>query len=312
MPEVFDDKLTIQDSSSGNKAIVLRGDGVVVIRRSDGTTSLRIGGQNSNVTIGGNGTDADLALHRKDAIPGQDSPSIRFNADRGAIVISNASGEVVARLSDAGHLRLGGDGAGGRIDVRRSNGSRILLLDGENGNLFLGGNGADGDISLFPSSAVGDLGAKDQPSIHLDADAGDIRLTNADAAEEFDFSESDVEPGDVVVIDDEGCLAVAAQAYDRRVAGVVSGAGALRPALVLNRRQGYDRRHPVSLNGTAFCKVDSAYGAIAVGDLLTTSQTPGHAMRASDPARAFGAVIGKALKPLDEGRGLVHMLVSLQ
>ena len=47
------------------------------------------------------------------------------------------------------------------------------------------------------------------------------------------------------------------------------------------------------LVGKVFCKVD---GAIDVGDLLTTSQTPGHAMKATDPQRAFGAVIGKALK----------------
>jgi hypothetical protein len=35
-------------------------------------------------------------------------------------------------------------------------------------------------------------------------------------------------------------------------------------------------------------------------------------MRAADPALAFGAVIGKALTPLDEGTGLVDMIISLQ
>jgi len=66
------------------------------------------------------------------------------------------------------------------------------------------------------------------------------------------------------------------------------------------------------LVGKVFCKVVADGGAIAVGDLLTTSGTPGHAMKAADPARAFGAVIGKALAPLPHGRGLLPILVSLQ
>jgi hypothetical protein len=51
---------------------------------------------------------------------------------------------------------------------------------------------------------------------------------------------------------------------------------------------------------------------VEVGDLLTTSATPGHAMKAADPARAFGAVLGKALGSMREGRALVPILVTLQ
>jgi hypothetical protein len=58
--------------------------------------------------------------------------------------------------------------------------------------------------------------------------------------------------------------------------------------------------------------VDADYGAIGLGDLLTTSGTLGHAMRAADPARAFGAVVGKALGSLEQGRGLLPILVALQ
>jgi hypothetical protein len=35
-------------------------------------------------------------------------------------------------------------------------------------------------------------------------------------------------------------------------------------------------------------------------------------MKASDPTRAFGAVLGKALRAHSEGRGLVPILVALQ
>jgi hypothetical protein len=64
--------------------------------------------------------------------------------------------------------------------------------------------------------------------------------------------------------------------------------------------------------GKVFCKVDAQYGAIAVGDLLTTSPTLGHAMKATKPHKAFGAVIGKALRPLQDGCGLIPILIALQ
>jgi len=66
------------------------------------------------------------------------------------------------------------------------------------------------------------------------------------------------------------------------------------------------------LVGKVYCKVDSRYAAIEVGDLLTTSPTPGHAMKALDREQAFGAVIGKALRPLAEGQGLIPILIALQ
>jgi hypothetical protein len=64
--------------------------------------------------------------------------------------------------------------------------------------------------------------------------------------------------------------------------------------------------------GKVYCKVDASKVPIVIGDLLTTSSTPGHAMKAVDPGQAFGAVIGKALRPLAGGRGLVPILVALQ
>lgn len=53
-------------------------------------------------------------------------------------------------------------------------------------------------------------------------------------------------------------------------------------------------------------------GPIAVGDLLISSSKPGYAMRCSDPASAMGAVIGKALEPLEEGQGLIMIQVTLR
>ena len=101
-------------------------------------------------------------------------------------------------------------------------------------------------------------------------------------------------------------------AYDKRVAGVVSGAGGYRPGLILDRQPGQQGRAPLALLGKVYCKVDAGYGPIEVGDLLTTSPIRGHAMKADDPVKAFGAVIGKALKRFSGGTGLIPILIALQ
>jgi hypothetical protein len=142
---------------------------------------------------------------------------------------------------------------------------------------------------------------------------GDIRLTNADCAEDFDVSGEDkVEPGTVMVLGNEGALSESHQAYDKRVAGVISGAGHYKPGIVLDKQQTSGNRQPIALMGKVFCKVDASHTPIEIGDLLTTSNTPGHAMKATDSSKAFGSVIGKALRPLKEGQGLIPILIALQ
>jgi hypothetical protein len=141
---------------------------------------------------------------------------------------------------------------------------------------------------------------------------GDIRLLNADCAEDFDIADENIDAGTVMVLCDEGALQQSQAAYDKRVAGVISGAGDYKPGLVLDKKPTGRPRQPVALMGKVFCKADARYGAIEAGDLLTTSDTPGHAMKAADPAQAFGAVVGKALRGLTEGQGLIPILVSLQ
>jgi len=69
---------------------------------------------------------------------------------------------------------------------------------------------------------------------------------------------------------------------------------------------------PVALSGRVYCWADAAYAAIQAGDLLTTSDTAGHAMKATDYLKAQGAIIGKAMSALEAGQGLVLVLVSLQ
>jgi hypothetical protein len=139
----------------------------------------------------------------------------------------------------------------------------------------------------------------------------------ADLAEPFDVSSANnaaIIPGTVVCIDpaNPGKLVVCANAYDRTVAGVISGAGGVQPGMVM-RQEGSaaDGQHPVALTGRVYVWVDATQQPIHPGDLLTTSATPGHAVKAADHEAAQGAVIGKAMGTLESGKGLVLVLVAL-
>jgi hypothetical protein len=153
-------------------------------------------------------------------------------------------------------------------------------------------------------------GASPGEKVIITAD-GDIRLLGADCAEFFETEDPQaVEPGTVLVIGDNGSLRACDVDYDKRVAGVVSGAGSRKPAIVLDQ-EAAEVGVPVALTGKVHCKADADNSPIEAGDLLTTSSTTGHAMKADDPVRYIGSVLGKALAPLQDGRGLIPALVAL-
>jgi hypothetical protein len=118
------------------------------------------------------------------------------------------------------------------------------------------------------------------------------------------------EPGTVLVIGDAGRLRACECEYDHRVAGVVSGAGGTRPGIILDQAAA-EAGVPLAHGGKVFCKAVANTSPIDVGDLLTTSAVSGRAMKAVDPARYAGAILGKALGPLHQGSGLIPVLVSL-
>lgn len=144
---------------------------------------------------------------------------------------------------------------------------------------------------------------------------GVLEITGGDLAEPFTISNSEAVPaGTVLVINDksEGHLRVSDAPYDRRVAGIVSGAGGILPGVVMYRQASSTGARHLALAGRVYALADASNGAITPGDLLTTSASPGHVMRVTDHQRAQGAVIGKAMSSLAGGHGLVLVLVSLQ
>jgi len=142
-----------------------------------------------------------------------------------------------------------------------------------------------------------------------------------DLAEPFSIARTEnngelpVQPGMLVSIDPEhpGQLALSQTAYDHKVAGCVSGANGLNPAIILKQENMVSEdSFPVALSGRVYCWADASYGAIQPGDLLTTSNTPGFAMLVKDYQQAMGAIIGKAMSVLESGKGLILVLITLQ
>jgi len=140
-------------------------------------------------------------------------------------------------------------------------------------------------------------------------------LGGSDLSEQFEIDATDVQPGMVVSIDTDnpGKLKIAETAYDRKVAGIVSGAGGIKTGMMMGQTESVaDGEYPVALTGRVYVMADASSGAIEPGDLLTSSDVPGYAMKVTDHYRANGAIIGKAMTSLDEGQGLVLVLISLQ
>lgn len=136
----------------------------------------------------------------------------------------------------------------------------------------------------------------------------------SDIAEPFEMSDCEIPKGSLVVIDEEnpGKLKLAGEEYDTRVAGIVSGANGVNPGISLHQEGLIEGGQNVALSGRVYALADATNGSIKPGDLLTSSSTPGHVMKATDHTRAQGAIVGKAMSALKEGKGMVLVLVSLQ
>jgi hypothetical protein len=111
--------------------------------------------------------------------------------------------------------------------------------------------------------------------------------------------------GDVLRLTEDGRKVTrATEVGDRRVVGVLTD----KPALLLGGALSASRV-AVAVQGEVITKVEADSSPIHPGDLLGPSAIIGHACKVTDPAASIGAIIGKALEPLESGRGTMRMLV---
>lgn len=306
-----------------------------------GTTLLRPGGTGGVIQFGNPASETGMS------IVGSNRADIRFDgttlklvagpvggpppAERGMVI--NTAGNVgvgtnapAAKLHVIGGVRLENAGkvlsfqTGSEIDLTSNTSSIVLHSLGPNGqnHIVLNPNNGNGNVGIgtfTPQAKLDVVGRTRTGSLEI--------VGGADFAENFDIYASPsnqtagprVAPGMVVTIDParQGKLALSQRAYDRRVAGIISGAGGVKPGMTMGQEQTLaDGKYPVALSGRVYVWADATHGAIRPGDLLTTARTPGHAMKVANPAKAQGAIIGKAMTGLKSGRGLILVLVTLQ
>jgi hypothetical protein len=189
----------------------------------------------------------------------------------------------------------------------------VVVTSPADDGVYIGSPGVNGVVVDRPGRDGIDVFNATRYGVYADTDATYGFYTHdkiyagdgyVDIAEHIDGA-SDLEPGDVVVIDrdhDERVVK-ATQPYDTSVAGIIS----TDPALLIGKS---DTETPLALAGRVRCKVSAENGPMRRGDLLTTSGTPGHAMKATK--QQLGTILGKAMGELESGTGVIVVLVTLQ
>ncbi|MBK8269456.1 MAG: hypothetical protein IPK83_14585 [Planctomycetes bacterium] len=322
-------QLTMYNSVADSTIQLSGGNGNI---EAEGSISKISSAGDIKATLGTNGTDQG-ALRTYDA-SGDQTVVVGSN---GAL---NSGGLVNVHMANSiwpGMTVDGDDGNSGRLTLYRASNDDSIIIDansvGSSGQISMqDGDGSETvEILAAETTTTGAQivlrNAAGVSEIELDAEfgvTGDpgriitpvLQITGgADLSEQFEI-QGDFDSGMIVCIDEHnpGKLAVSSSAYDSKVAGVVSGAGGVRTGLLMGQREKteVDGKNAVALTGRVYCWADATHGEIKAGDMLTTSSTPGHAMKAADREKAHGAVIGKAMQPLKSGKGLILVLVNLQ
>ncbi len=184
---------------------------------------------------------------------------------------------------------------------------------------YIGGNGSGSDVQVGSfNSQIGNVAFYNWGNnTYMHIYCSQITIEGgSDLAEPFKISPDHgaIPAGAVVVIDDQnpGRLKLSDCPYDTRVAGVVSGANGINPGIQMHQQGLVEGGQNVALSGRVYVQADASNGAIRPGDMLTTSSNPGYAMKVTDHSRAEGAILGKAMSGLADGKGMVLVLVTLQ
>ena len=266
--------------------------------------------------FGGNGgedefrfdNDGTLHLYNGDHTETvQITPSEHGSVDGGQIIFKNNIGKTTVEVD-------GDFNDYGRIDLRDEDANLRLTLTGSySGTNKCGAVLVKNNSGISTVQIIGEYSATGNGRVITQ----ELQITGgSDLSEQFDVhGDLSPLPGMVVCIDPDrpGKLRISNRAYDKKVAGIISGAGGVNTGLMMGQPgTKADGGLPVALTGRVYCMADASNGPIEPGDLLTTSTVPGRAMKVTDYNKANGAIIGKAMSSLKKGEGLILVLVTLQ
>ena len=263
------------------------------------------------------------------------------------------SGDVPSNSGEGwidGNVGVGTTALGARLNIFGPSGVngvhiRAGEVNGVDYGLWL--EDQDGSVQILYADVSGDIGIGTMsPSfrLHVNGDCGGSGTCDSDIAEIFLKPRDElIEPGDVVVLSgqDKHNLHKSEQPYDSRVAGVYStdpGILILGPAggiaFSVNKqdpeRDYSDTQVPLALAGRAPIKVTDENGPIEKGDLLTTSSSPGRAMKfkllefdgretaqeladkLNENERRRAGVLAKAMEAWDGESKTILCLITLQ
>ena len=251
------------------------------------------------------GNNSNAAHHFRSALGAADLMVIK---NGGNVGIGTTSPTSKLTIVTDGNYEIESSGISGfDITTPATNGGYLALSSRRGTGIFIDTSNNVGIGTSTPSS-----------SYKLDVN-GDVRVSGNISAKYQDVAEwvpasEQLSAGTVVVLDSTKSNQVTSSSvsYDTRVAGVVS----VQPGIALGEKS--ENKVLVATTGRVRVKVDASKAAIHIGDLLVTSDIPGLAMK-SEPVEFAGrkmhmpgTLIGKALEPLEKGKGEILVLLSLQ
>lgn len=244
---------------------------------------------------------------------------INNTASPGAAILAETNGDA----NSVGIVALNsGQGYAGKFEIWNASSTGNALkasTDGTGTSLEVNHLGTSGEIAVFQSDGV-NVARIDKAGVGY-FNGGTVS-SGADLAEAFDVEglRASYEPGDVLVISETSDRSVEKSntANSTRVVGVY----ATKPGVLLTEKDidtDLSEMVPMGVVGVIPTKVSGENGPIKRGDLLVTSSTPGHAMKAQPieiNGHTFypsGIILGKALENFDgSGTGLIKVMVNVK
>jgi hypothetical protein len=258
---------------------------------------------------------SDFGIRMTHTDPNSPRNAISFYEGANLMGFINQRGSTFSTEGQMRRFNIGNNDPAGATGLYAGGVQRMIIA--ANGNVGVGTTSPAAKLDVAGSVQVVGTGIV----LHVVGNSqfdGTVRGTNIQAhyqdVAEWVPAGDELQPGMVVVLDRKTANTVVAstKAYDPAVAGVVSP----QPGIVLGEES--DTKELVATTGRVRVRVDASRGAIAIGDLLATSDIPGTAMK-SMPVELGGiqmhrpgTIVGKALEPLDHGTGEILVLLSLQ